>query len=121
MNQLVQLNRYIRPRISTKFSDRGIDSQKGVTLLIELDYDRRMIGVQYAICNHSNGEPSFSKQEGVTVAKTRAPVHVPMWKGPAPLTNTDLTEYVLAGLTAMAPIGISYTDLKRITEMQDLS
>lgn len=114
---IVQLTRYIRPKMGIRFQDEEIDPQQGVTLRIELDYGRRLIYVQYAICNHSNGEPSFNKQVGIQTAGARIPVILPMWEGPAKLEGTDLTEYVVAGLNAVAPIGIPYTDLRRINKM----
>ena len=113
----VKLTRYIRPRRMVSGFKRDIDSQQGVTLNIELDYSRRLIDVQYAICNHSAGEPSFSKDLGRQYAATRVPITLPMWEGPSKLVGTDLTEYVVGGLNSVAPIGISRSDLHRINQM----
>jgi len=114
---IVQLTRYIRPKLGIRFHNDEVDPQQGVTLQIELDYARRLIYVQYAICNHDNGEPSFNKRVGVQIACARIPVILPMWEGPAKLEGTDLTEYVVAGLNAVAPFGVSHTDLRRINKM----
>lgn len=114
MANTVKITRYIRP---FNRSGREIDSQKGVTLKIVLDYDKRLIGVQYSICNHKDGEPSFSKAEGMQIADERIQIQLPMWPGPGKLLETDLTEYVVGGLNSMAPFGISTSDVSRINKM----
>ena len=120
MPNIVTLFRYIRPYNKRLFEQTGrveADSQQGVTFKVELDYNRRMIGVQYAICNQDIGEASFNKKSGADWANNRWQILMPMWEGPSPLLGTDLTEFIVYGLGTIVPYGMPPSDFHRIKKM----
>ena len=84
--------RYIRP---IDFKTGDADSQRGVTLSIYLNYDRRLMSVSYSICNNEPGEPSFSKELGRRIADQRTAILIPLWDEPGPLKDMDITYYII--------------------------
>lgn len=111
------LFRYIRP-IDGFTGD--IDSQKGVTLKLALDYKTRVVNFSYAICNHKKGEPSFSKKEGQRIAASKQNYSVPLWKNPGRLEDADITSFVLSAI-ANKTIDIPVGDRKNIIEQYEQS
>ena len=93
----VEFFRYIRPY---EPGTGEIDSQRGTTLFIQLDYPSRTIRFSYAICNHDKGEPSFSKLVGRTMSRHRQTYDIPMWASKGPLMGTDITEYIIAYISS---------------------
>ena len=111
------LFRYIRP-IDEYTGD--IDSQKGVTLKLSLDYKARVVNFSYSICNHKKGEPSFSKKEGQRLA-TEHPVYtIPLWKKPGRLSDTDITNFVLSAI-ANKQVDVPVGDRKNILGQYEAS
>lgn len=102
--------RYIRP-----FND-GVDSQRGVTLRIELNYKTRKVQFSYAICNNKNGEPSFEKEVGRRIANSRKRYEIDLWKEPGPLLNSDITEFVVKSIE-FGNVDIPSNDQKMILNM----
>jgi len=86
----VNFRRYIRPLKGCE-----IDPQRGVTLLANLNYNTRTIDVQYSICNHRDGQPSFSKQLGAEIASKKKSISIPMWDKVGPLLDNDITNYIV--------------------------
>ena len=111
------LYRYIRP-IDNYTGD--IDSQKGVTLKLSLDYKARVVNFSYSICNHKKGEPSFSKKEGQRIAAEHPIYTVPLWKKPGRLSDTDITNFVLSAI-ANKNVEVPVGDRKNILEQYSAS
>ena len=110
------LFRYIRP-----IDDTGdIDSQKGVTLKLNLDYKRRVVNFSYAICNHKNGEPSFSKKDGQRIASEKPVYTVPLWDVPGRLEDADITSFVLSAV-ANKKVDIPAGDRKNLIDQYEQS
>ncbi len=105
------LYRYIRP--TDCYGE--IDSQKGVTLKLALDYKNRVVNFSYAICNHKKGEPSFSKKEGQRIVATKPVFSVPLWDKPGRLEDNDITSFVLSAV-ASKTVDIPPGDRKNLLE-----
>ena len=111
------LHRYIRP-IDDETGE--IDSQQGVTLKIKLDYKHRKLNFRYSICNHTKGEPSFSKKAGIQLAANRPVYSIPLWQGPGHLKDNDLTAFIVNAIndgTVKVPSG----DRKHIVDQFERS
>ena len=111
------LFRYIRP-IDGYTGD--IDSQKGVTLKLNLDYKKRVVNFSYAICNHKNGEPSFSKKDGQRIASEKPVYTVPLWDVPGRLEDADITSFVLSAV-ANKKVNIPAGDRKNLIDQYEQS
>ena len=83
--------RYIRPL----GANGEVDSQRGITMRILLNYDKRVVTFSFAICNHENGQPSFSKSIGRHMSRIRPTYDIPMWDKVGPLRETDVVEYII--------------------------
>lgn len=87
--------RYIRP--VNPITGEYI-SQQGVTLRVNLNYQKRQIKFKYAICNHVAGETSFDKKMGKMITAHRKILTIPMWKNEGPLLGCDLTEFIIKAI-----------------------
>lgn len=107
--------RYIRP-FNNELFVTDVDSQRGVTLRIELDYKTRKVKFSYAICNNKNGEPSFDKSVGRNIADSRRRYQINLWEKAGPLVGSDITEFIIDAIN-YNEVTIPKNDRKMIMEM----